>query len=159
MENDVILDEMKINEISSVSNMINNVFDEFVGVDYSENGKKTFKDYITPKNILERCNNGTSHFYIAKCINEIIGILEIRNRDHISLFFVKKEFHGKGIGKILLDNYKKKLNQDNNEIKTVTVNSSFFAERIYSKMGFIKTDEIQDRDGIKYISMEYELIV
>jgi hypothetical protein len=94
MENDIVFSEMKINEINSVSNMANKVFDEFVGMDYSENGKETFKDYITPKNILERYSNGTSHFYIAKYIDEVIGILEIRNRDHVSLFFFcRKNLH------------------------------------------------------------------
>jgi len=157
MENNIVFDEMKINDINNVSNMLNNIFDEFVGKDYSENGIKTFKDYITPKNILERFNNKTSKFYIAKNNNEIIGILEVRNIEHISLFFVKKEYHGKGIGKKLLDNYIKTLKQDNIGIKIISVNSSFFAENIYSKMGFIKTNEIQERDGIKYIPMEYEL--
>jgi GNAT superfamily N-acetyltransferase len=157
MDNNIIFDELKIDEINKVSNMINNVFNEFVGIDYSENGKKTFKDYITPKNILERFNNKTSQFYVAKYINDIIGILEIKNKDHISLFFVKKEYHGKGIGKKLFDNYIKTLKQDNNGIKVITVNSSFFAENIYSKMGFIKTNEIQEKDGIKYIPMENKL--
>jgi len=157
MENDIIFDEMNINDINNVSNMVNNVFDEFVGKDYSENGKKTFKDYITPKNILERFNNKTSKFYVAKHSDEIIGILEIKNKDHISLFFVKKEYHGKGIGKKLFENYIKTLKQGNNGIKVITVNSSFFAEKIYSKMGFIKTDEIQEKDGIKYIPMENKL--
>jgi hypothetical protein len=44
MENDIVFDEMKISEINSVSNMVNDVFDEFVGIDYSEYGKETFKD-------------------------------------------------------------------------------------------------------------------
>jgi len=157
MENDIIFGKMNKDEINNVSNMVSNVFNEFVGIDYSENGKRTFKDYIEPKKILERYNNGTSHFYIAKSNNEIIGILEVKNKDHISLFFVKKEFHGKGIGKQLFNNYIKALKQDNNGIKKITVNSSFFAEIIYSKMGFIKTDEAQERDGIKYIPMEYKL--
>ena len=156
MEN-IIIDELKIDEINNVSNMINNVFDEFVGIDYSENGKKTFKDYISPKNIFERFNNKISKFYIAKYINEIIGILEIKNKDHISLFFVKKEYHGKGIGKKLFDNYIRTLIQDNIGIKVITVNSSFFAEKIYSKMGFTKIDEIQEKDGIKYIPMENKI--
>jgi predicted GNAT family N-acyltransferase len=156
MDNNIIFCEMNINDINNVSNMVNNVFDEFVGIDYSENGKKTFKDYIDSKNILERYNK-TSNFYIAKCNDEIIGILEIKNKDHVSLFFVKREFHGKGIGKRLFDNYIRTLKQENNGIKTITVNSSFFAEKIYSKMGFIKIDEIQERDGIKYIPMENKL--
>ena len=157
MGNNIVFDEMDINDINNVSNMVNNVFDEFVGIDYSEKGKNTFKDYIIPKNILERFNNKTSQFYIAKYSDEIIGILEIRNKDHVALFFVKKEYHGKGIGKKLFDNYIKTLKQDNNGIKAITVNSSFFAEKIYSKIGFIKIDEIQEREGIKYIPMEYKL--
>jgi GNAT superfamily N-acetyltransferase len=157
MDNNIIFGEMNINEINCISNMVNNVFDEFVGTDYSENGKKTFKNYIAPENILERFNNKTSKFYTAKCNGEIIGILEIRNKDHVSLFFVEKEFHGKGIGKTLFDYYIKTLKQENNEIKIITVNSSFFAEKIYSKMGFVKTSEIQEKDGIRYIPMENKL--
>jgi predicted GNAT family N-acyltransferase len=49
------------------------------------------------------------------------------------------------------------LKQGDYGIKIITVNSSFLAEKIYSKMGFIKTDEIQERDGIKYIPMEYNM--
>ena len=30
-------------------------------------------------------------------------------------------------------------------------------EKIYSKLGFIKTDEMQEKNGIKYIPMEYKL--
>jgi hypothetical protein len=31
---------MNVNDINNVSNIANNVFDEFVGMNYSENGKK-----------------------------------------------------------------------------------------------------------------------
>jgi hypothetical protein len=75
MDNDIIFDEMNIDDINNVSNMVSNVFDEYVGIDYSEKGKTTFKDYVDSKNILERFNNKTSSFYIAKCYNEVIGIL------------------------------------------------------------------------------------
>jgi predicted GNAT family N-acyltransferase len=137
--------------------MINNVFDEFVGKDYSEEGNREFKKYIESQNILARLNDKSSIFYVAKYNNEIIGTLEIKNKDHISLFFVKKEFHGKRIGKKLFDNFLEKLKQDNSEVKIITVNSSFYAEKIYTKFGFIKTDEIQEKNGIRYIPMEYKL--
>ena len=157
MENGIIIEELKYEEINIFSNMVNNIFDEFVGKDYSEEGNNVFKDYIIPENILERLNNKTSKFYVAKNNNEIIGILEIKNIDHISLFFIKKEHHRKGIGKRLFDNYIKTLKQDNNGIKIISVNSSIYAEKIYSKLGFIKTDEMQEKNGIKYIPMEYKL--
>ena len=155
--NDIIIDELKTDEINFVSNMVNNIFDEFVGKDYSEEGNNTFKDYTTPSNILNRFNEKSGKFLTAKHSNEIIGILEIKNNDHISLFFIKKEFHGKGIGKKLFEHCLSIIKNENSEIKIITVNSSIYAEEIYSKLGFIKTNEVQERDGIKYIPMEYKI--
>jgi GNAT superfamily N-acetyltransferase len=156
--NNILIDELETAEINYVSNMINDIFDEFVGKDYSEEGNDSFKDYIKPQNILTRINEKNCKFFTAKYGDEIIGILEIKNRDHISLFFVKKEFLGKGIGKKLLKYYLRSIRNENSGIKTVTVNSSIYAEKIYSKLGFIKTNEIQEKDGIKYIPMEYRIL-
>ena len=155
MENNIIFTELQIDEINQYSNIINNVFDEFVGKDYSELGNKTFKDFIDPKNILERYNKGMHNYYVAKNNKEIIGVLKIKNLDHISLFFVKKEFHGQSIGKKLIKKYLSTL--DKKIIKIVTVNSSIYAEKIYSKLGFKKINEIQEKNGIKYIPMEYKV--
>ena len=157
MDENIIFDNLKIDEINILSNMINIVFDEFVGRDYSENGNKEFKDYIKTENILKRIDNKTSQFYVARYNNDIIGMLEIKNKEHISLFFVKKEFHRNNIGKNLFENYLKSIKNENFSIKSITVNSSFYAEKIYSKMGFIKTDEMQEKNGIKYIPMEYKI--
>ena len=152
------MDELVTDEINCVSNMINNVFDEFVGEDYSEEGNKVFKDYISPRNILTRLNEKNSRFFTARQGDEIIGILEIKNMDHISLFFIKKGFHGKGIGKKLFKYYLRSIKNENSEIKTISVNSSIYAEKIYSKLGFVKTDEMQEKDGIKYVPMEYQIL-
>jgi GNAT superfamily N-acetyltransferase len=125
MNNDFLnISELDRNEVNILSNMVNNVFEEFVGKDYSDIGNNTFKDFIEPKNISERLGNNNNKCFVAKYNNEIIGILEIRNKDHISLFFVKKEFHKKGIGKKLFEYYINTLKQENTEINIITVNSS-----------------------------------
>ena len=157
MENIVIYDTLGIEEIELFSKLINTVFDEFVGNDYSVEGNNTFKDYIKPQNIMEILKNSENKFFVAKYNNEIIGVLQIRNKGHIALFFVKKEFHNKGIGKNLFGNYLEMLKKENIGINIVTVNSSIYAENIYSKMGFIKVNEIQEKNGIKYIPMEYKI--
>jgi predicted GNAT family N-acyltransferase len=38
------------------------------------------------------------------------------------------------------------------------VNSSFYGEKIYKALGFIKTEEAQEKNGIKYIPMEYKIV-
>jgi GNAT superfamily N-acetyltransferase len=157
MENKVVIEELNLNEVNNVSSMVDNVFDKFVGKDYSVEGNNTFKDYIKPENIIKRFLEKRSIFFSAKIENIIIGMMEIKNIDHISLFFVKEEFHGKGIGNYLFSHYLKKIQDENMDIKTITVNSSIYVENIYIKLGFIKTNEIQEKGGIKYIPMEYKL--
>ena len=154
---EITIIEMKTEDIDFVSKLISSIFDEFVGYNYSEEGNKTFKEYIDPKNLLERYNKKSSRFYAAKCDNEIAGVLEIKNNDHISLFFVKKEFHKKHIGKKLFENYIKIMKQENIITEKITVNSSIYAETIYEKIGFKKTGELQEKNGIKFIPMEYNL--
>src|SRR5215510_2525003 len=78
--------------------------------------------------------------------DSIIEIFEIRNKNHISLFFVKKEYHKQGIGKKLFEHYKESI-KENDNIKIISVNSSIFAENIYSKLGFLKMNEIQEKNG------------
>ena len=155
--NKIIIEKLTIEEVNIVSNMVDNIFDEFVGKDYSVEGNNTFKDYIKPENIIKRLVEKSSIFFTAKSDNKIIGMMEIKNKDHISLFFVQKEFHGKGIGKYLFRYYLKKTQEKNFGIKIITVNSSIYAEKIYSKLGFIKTKEIQEKEGIRYIPMEYKI--
>jgi GNAT superfamily N-acetyltransferase len=156
MENIITFGQLKIYEINQYSDLINNVFDEFVGKDYSENGNIEFKKFIEVDNILERFNSGLYQYFVARKKEEIIGILEVKNENHISLYFVKKEYHKQGIGKTLFEIYKKTLIENSN-VKIISVNSSIYAEKIYSKLGFNKTNEIQEKNGIILIPMEYKI--
>jgi predicted GNAT family N-acyltransferase len=157
MNNLIIFEELKKHEIELFSNMVEDVFNEFVGNDYSDEGKEAFKDFIKPQNVLARLDKNESIIYIAKSNDEIVGVLEVKNKNHISLFFVKKEFHNKGIGKRLFKKFLNVLKQENNENKVITVNSSFYAEEIYSRLGFNKKDKVQEKNGIKFIPMEYKI--
>ena len=57
---DLTVNELKIDEIDFVSNMVDNIFNEFVGKDYSVEGNNTFKEYIRPQNILNRVTEKSS---------------------------------------------------------------------------------------------------
>jgi len=154
MDNKIKYKNLKENEIDQYSNIIINVINEFNKKDYSEEGYKRVIEQMKIDNILERLKNGLYSFFIAKYENEIIGILEIQYTNIISLFYVKKDFHKQGIGKKLFEIYLNTI-KDNTNIKKIYVHSSIYAEKIYSALGFIKTNEIQEIYGINYIPMEY----
>lgn len=73
---------------------------------------------------------------------------------HIALFFVKKEYQGKGVGKILWNAVLKE-----NTSESITVHSSLFAISIYKKLGFEQIEDVKEEDGIKYVLMKYQMII
>ena len=67
----------------------------------------------------------------------------------INLFFVDKSSQAKGIGKKLIN-----IVIDDNENSFITVNSSRYAVPIYEKIGFVKTEEEKEQDGLKFTPMK-----
>ncbi len=76
----------------------------------------------------------------------------MRNASHISMLFVKKEFHRQGIAKTLL---KYMISQTNTN--AITVNSSPYAVPIYHRLGFVDTDSEKTVDGIRFTPMHLEV--
>jgi GNAT superfamily N-acetyltransferase len=150
----VKVDVLKDDEIEEFSHLVDFVFDEYVGKDYSEAGKKTFKDYTNAEAILERMKD-RSTFYLAKDEEWIIGALEIRDKNHISLFFVDKEYQGKGIGRELFERYLSDVKSQG--ITEVSVNASIYGEGMYTALGFKRLSALQEKDGILFIPMMYSL--
>ncbi|ULQ59458.1 GNAT family N-acetyltransferase [Brucepastera parasyntrophica] len=142
-------------EIPDFVRLVNTVFDEYVGGDYSEEGIRTFKEYTDPEALGARFA-GESNFYAAKENGIITGALEIRNMNHIALFFVDKKHQGRGVGGQLFDFYLSRLAKPG-KIADVTVNASLYAGKIYEALGFRKTGEVQEKNGIKYIPMKFEI--
>ncbi|UKI30702.1 MAG: GNAT family N-acetyltransferase [Lentisphaeria bacterium] len=64
-------------------------------------GCQAFLAYILPDAIAARQSDGCSAV-VAEWENELIGVLELREFSHISMFFVDPEFQCGGIGRRLL---------------------------------------------------------
>jgi len=141
---------MKKTEVKEVSNLIKELFKEFIGIDYNQEGKDTFLDYIAPNNLRERYNKKNHEFLIAKDNDVLIGIIELRDYNHISLLFVKKNYHCRGIAKNLFNKSSELCKQYNPDIEEIAVNSSLYAEKIYTKLGFKKVKNKEEKDGIIY---------
>jgi GNAT superfamily N-acetyltransferase len=149
------LQEEKIKEFSAFVKM---VFDEFVAVDYSDEGNRTFYEYIKDDSIKERRNAGNILLTVEEDGN-IIGAIEIRDLMHISLLFVDKRHQGKGIGEGLIDCGIARIRRENVDITFVEVNSSPSAKSIYERMGFRLQSGLMEKNGIKYYEMIRDLKV
>ena len=144
-------------EFCKASDLIWSVFNEFEAPEYSKEGIYTFKEFINSDRLYENSEKGFMNFYACFHQEKLIGIIASRESCHISLLFVKKEYHHKGIARELFNKLKMEIIENNPNTRCITVNSSPFAVYIYMKLGFIPTDEEQIRDGLRFTPMKYVL--
>ena len=124
------------------------VFIESEDNSYTKKGIETFCNFVDNKKITK-----SFKVYGAFEDNVLKGIIATDSpKKHICLFFVDKVSQGKGIGKKLMS-----FIIDDNENSFITVNSSRYAVSIYEKIGFIKTEEEKEQDGLKFTSMKLVL--
>ena len=142
--------------IGEFSDFIRKVFDEFVSADYCAEGNQTFYDFIAAEEIRKRLDRGNL-FLVEESGGRIIGALELRDSNHISLLFVDRAFQRKGIGKRLFKTALAHVRKQNPKSDRIEVNSSPFAKEIYEKMGFVARSGLKEKNGIKYFELVYEI--
>jgi predicted GNAT family N-acyltransferase len=149
-----LIKEVGKKDLKQAIELVNNVFSEFVAVDYSEQGKRTFNDYLENKyeEVSSDLVSGYKKMWAYYQNEEIVGVIAVRDTTHITLMFVDKQHHKKGIAKEMFSFVLDEITR-NKEITQVTVNSSPYAVKVYERLGFVKTDEQQEKDGIIFIPM------
>ena len=124
---------------------VKKVYIESKDESYSEKGTETFCNFVDNKEITK-----SFKVYGAFGDNILKGVIATDKRKrHINLFFVDKSSQAKGIGKKLMS-----IIIDDNENSFITVNSSRYAVPIYQNLGFIKTEEEKEQDGLKFTPMK-----
>ena len=124
---------------------VKRVYIESKDESYSEQGIETFCNFVDNKKITK-----SFKVYGAFEDNILKGVIATDSQKrHICLFFVDKVSQGKGIGKELM-----RVVVNNNENSYITVNSSRYGVPIYEKLGFVKTEEEKEQDGLKFTPMK-----
>lgn len=140
----------------AIFKLIKKVYDEFVACDYSEEGNRFFYDWIDPLKMAERQKN-ERNIWVAKDLDEITGMIEIRDNNRISLLFVDKEYQQQGIASKLFSIALESCMKKDSELNLFYVHASPFSMPIYKRMGFVETDKMQEKMGIKFLPMEMKI--
>lgn len=122
------------------------VFCRFEAPEYSQEGIDEFKKTLQNEKALRHMP-----FYGAFHAGELVGVLAMRESQHISLFFVKEAWHRQGVGRLLFDAMRRDYAGS-----CFTVNSSPYAVEVYRHLGFVPTDSEQLTNGIRYTPMRFE---
>lgn len=132
------------------------VFLEFEAPDYPPEGTENFFAFLEPKQISRMTESGLLTFFGAYRDGLLIGAGAVKERNHICLLFIRKEFHRQGAGALLLDAMLKFCRKSGAE--KATVNASPYGVPFYQAKGFQKLGEEQCRDGIRFVPMERNLL-
>jgi len=136
-------------------NLVEKVFNEFVASDYSSEGIETFFRLVNVAYI-ESLESRNGFMYGAFNGDRLVGVLAVRDRNYISLFFIDSDFQGMGFGRKLFDVVRKEIALNGEFV--INVHSSPFAVPIYETFGFSKIDIEQCEAGIRYTPMQLKLV-
>ncbi|MDD2965798.1 MAG: GNAT family N-acetyltransferase [Bacteroidales bacterium] len=132
---------MKPGQEEIVIDIVKEAFDEKVAPGYTEEGIEEFYKFANKNTLAERSKTNTFTL-IAYQEQKAIGIIEIKEFCHVSMFFVKPEHQKKGFGKALFNEALSILSAKKIGPSTLTVNSSLNAVTSYERLGFkIKAKE------------------
>lgn len=147
---------IKLNKLMAgeVSSLVKETFDNYVAKDYTSEGIKNYHQYISPEAMLKRSDNGAL-VLVAIYNDSIAGMIEIINNNEISLFYVGSKWQKLGIGKELFIEAIRRVK--NSHLDSLTVKASVFAEKVYSSLGFTRTDKETVENGMSIIPMIYRI--
>lgn len=127
------------------------VFMEYDAPSFSPKGVKSFKSFLWGGEVTEMLAAGDFVIWGCYCEKRLVGMLALREGCHISLAFVRGEFHRRGVGRRLCTEAKKYALAHG--ARQITVNASEHGLPFYRAMGFTETDMQQLTDGIIYTPM------
>lgn len=148
---------MRHGEETATVDLVLRVFAEFIAPQYSQEGIAEFKKFACANALADRFQAGNL-ILLAESGRGIIGVIEIREDDHVAMLFVEKSHQRKGIAKELLLRSIEICGKRKPDINRITVNSSPNAFGAYQKMGFKGSRDEKVVNGIRFIPMELSLI-
>lgn len=132
------------NEVNKVIKLVWETFLDFEALNYNREGVEEFRRFLDNKKLIK-----TLEIYGAYLNEKLVGTIALHEEQHICMFFVKKSYQNRGIGKKLL---KKVLET----VEEPTINSSENAVSILESLGFSIFEEESTINGIKIIPMIYK---
>jgi len=147
---------IKVGEEFKVCNLVARSFNEFIAPGFSEEGVDEFFKYANPRALKKRVESGYLAM-VAESGGELVGMIEMRGSNHISMLYVDKAFHRKGVAKDLVRLALEETPSNTESPKDITVNSSRYAVPFYESLGFIQFENEKSIFGVVHIPMALSL--
>ncbi|MGB3364498.1 MAG: GNAT family N-acetyltransferase [Thermodesulfobacteriota bacterium] len=135
-----------------ICNLVARSFNEFIATEFSEEGVEEFFEYANPRAFKKRLETGYLAM-VSETDSKLAGVIELKGYNHISMLYVDKAFHKKGVAKELIRVALEEASSNYSSHDDITVNSSRYAVPFYEKLGFIQIEEEKTIYGVIHIPM------
>lgn len=136
----------------SIAALLRPLVKKYVTYEFSQHAEQTLLNSMRPEAIAGYLEKGFQYFIAQENHRpEIIGVLGIKNLNHLYHLFVAESSHQQGVAKSLWTHYLEFAKPTR-----VTVNSSHYALDVYLKLGFKVIGKAEVKQGISSIPMIYE---
>lgn len=132
--------------------MIWRTFLEYDGKDYSEQGVRSFFDFITDNDLYTAFLRGEYQMMVALAEGKVIGAGSLRDRNHLSLLFVDGNYHHMGVGSTILMRLCDYLEKEMGE-RYMSLRAAPYAVDFYRRLGFRAISPEEERFGMRVTSM------
>lgn len=136
-----------------VAALVREVFDEHVAASFEADGISEMYAYLKAQGIAERAQ--THITLVAWQGYKAVGVIEVRNVQHVSMLFIRTSHMGRGIATELVARAEAACRAAGS--RAVTVNSSLNAQGFYRRMGFVANSEPKKYHGFAFAPMEKRL--
>ncbi len=140
---------MAAGEEPAVFDLVMRGFDELVRPDCSEEGVTEFTRAARSFIMARLAGHRVS---VAESDGRLLGMIDVRDSSHVSLFFVESGERGRGVGRALLQSAVERYASAARS-PAMTVNSSTWAVAIYEHLGFAATGPVSELNGIRFVPM------
>ena len=144
-KNELTVKKLGVERIDECLDTVWRVFCEFEVPIFPPEGAVTYKETIEAT----RKNKDIS-FYAALHNDKVVGVLGLRENNHIGYFYIDKSYHRLGIGKDLFELLKRDTGA-----KEITVNAMPYGVPVYKRLGFLPTEDEKTVDGVTFTPMKY----
>ena len=133
--------------------LVKAVYDEFISHENSTDGNQLFYEWISPGEIANR-QKSQNNMWLAWMGKELLGMIEIRDSNTVSLLFVNKYYQNNGIARHLFQTALTECTKRGSDIDKFYVHASICSVLVYKNLGFYVTGKAHKENGIYYVPME-----
>ena len=120
---------------------------------YSQEGIQNFQDFVTDNALFRMFLEGRYPMFVALAEEEILGMISLRNGNHISLLFVDESYHRRGVGRAILTALCNYLKLEAGE-RYMSLKASPYAVNFYRRLGFRVVKPEEEYCRIRVTAME-----